>query len=80
MKKLLDVGCSTFISRNLPLHKHPVMNSQPLYRTKRLPSRTRLPPEPAGALPPLLSWNRITSYGKGGIRPLGNVYCPPKNT
>lgn len=56
MKKLL-MSVAVLLLAATTFAQHPVMNSQPLYRTKRLPSRTRLPPEPAGALPPLLSWN-----------------------
>lgn len=53
------------------------MSSQPLYLTKQHLSKIRVPQEPAGALPPLLSWSRNCSrMGKGEYGSLGNVYRP----
>ena len=42
------------------------MSSQPLYPTKQRLLKIRVPQEPAGALPPLLSWSReLLRMGKG---------------
>ena len=56
MKKFL-ISVALLLSTVTLLRKHPVMNSQPLYPTKQLPSKIRVLPELAGVLPPPLSWS-----------------------